>query len=263
MNLVIGALPYFLLPFIISFALVPVAKYIGLRLGIYAVENARTVHHGKIVRIGGVAIYVAFLLSMTLLWRADLKLNGILLGGAVIFIGGLLDDIYDLPPKVKMLFQVCGALITLMVGNLYLDSLHILSIEISNPLIVKGISFFWLIGITNAINLIDGLDGLSSGICTIVTMTIGILGFFLIEEAPGLKRERRSYAELLAYSFRPSTWRQNPGLYLLLGAFAIFGISIQVFMPYLIIYYEKSLGMANYVLVLAPQGRDDRAAVPG
>ncbi len=179
MNLVIGALPYFLLPFIISFALVPVAKYIGLRLGIYAVENARTVHHGKIVRIGGGAIYVAFLLSMTLLWRADLKLNGILLGGAVIFIGGLLDDIYDLPPKVKMLFQVCGALITLMVGNLYLDSLHILSIEISNPLIVKGISFFWLIGITNAINLIDGLDGLSSGICTIVTMTIGILGFFM------------------------------------------------------------------------------------
>jgi len=86
----------------------------------------------------------------------------------------------------------------------------------------------------------------------LATALIGILGFFLIEEAPGLKRERRSYAELLAYSFRPSTWRQNPGLYLLLGAFAIFGISIQVFMPYLIIYYEKSLGMANYVLVLAP-----------
>ena len=179
MNLILGALPYFLMPFIISFLLVPACKFIGLRLGIYAMENARTVHHGKIVRIGGVAIYVAFLLSMTFLWRADLKLNGILIGGAVIFIGGLLDDIYNLSPKLKVLFQVTGALLTLMVGNLSLDTLHIMSLEISNPIIVKGISFLWLIGITNAINLIDGLDGLSSGICTIVTMTIGVLGFFM------------------------------------------------------------------------------------
>ena len=179
MNLIKGALPYFLLPFVISLALVPFAKRIGLRLGIYAMENKRTVHHGKIVRIGGVAIYIAVLVSMTVLWRADLKLNGILIGASVIFIGGLLDDIYNLPPKVKILFQVAGASATLFIGNLSLDTLHILSMEISNPIIVKGISFFWLIGITNAINLIDGLDGLSSGICTIVTMTIGILGFFM------------------------------------------------------------------------------------
>ena len=179
MNLIKGALPYFLLPFVISLALVPFAKRIGLRLGIYAMENKRTVHHGKIVRIGGVAIYIAVLVSMTVLWRADLKLNGILIGASVIFIGGLLDDIYNLPPKVKILFQVAGAFATLFIGNLSLDTLHILSMEISNPIIVKGISFVWLIGITNAINLIDGLDGLSSGICTIVTMTIGILGFFM------------------------------------------------------------------------------------
>ena len=56
MNLITGAFPYFMLPFVISLLLVPVCKYIGLRLGIYAVENARTVHHGRIVRIGGVAI---------------------------------------------------------------------------------------------------------------------------------------------------------------------------------------------------------------
>ncbi len=84
------------------------------------------------------------------------------------------------------------------------------------------------------------------------TAVIGILGFFLIEEAPGLCKEPRSYGETLAYSFRPATWRANPQLYLVLGCFAIFGISIQVFMPYLIIYYEKSLGLSNYVLVLAP-----------
>ena len=84
------------------------------------------------------------------------------------------------------------------------------------------------------------------------TVLIGVLGFFLIEEAPGLRPDRAPLAKTLSYSFRPSTVRQNPRLYLVLAAFALFGISIQIFMPYLLIYYEKTLGMENYVLILAP-----------
>lgn len=179
MNLVIGAFPYFVLPFAISLCLVPVCKKIGFALGIYALENARTVHHGKIVRMGGVAIYIAFLVSLALLWKADDSLNGILIGSSVVFIGALLDDIYDLPPKVKLLFQVSGTIIAMVVGNIYLTDFHILSFDISNSIITKIISFFWIVGITNAINLIDGLDGLSSGITSIVTLTIGLLGFFM------------------------------------------------------------------------------------
>lgn len=178
-SLIFGALPYFVMPFLVSFFLVPVMKRIGLKLGIYAVEGTRTVHHGKIVRIGGVAIYLAFIISLTVLWEADTKLNGILFGSSIVFIGGLLDDIYDLPPKVKLLFQMSGAFVCLAVGNLSLDSLHILNLSVTNPVIVKIFSFLWLIGITNAINLIDGLDGLSSGICSIVTITIGLIGFFM------------------------------------------------------------------------------------
>ncbi len=86
----------------------------------------------------------------------------------------------------------------------------------------------------------------------ITTAIIGILGFFLIEEAPQIRKEQMPYLETLAYSFRPSTWRKNKKLYYVLGCFAVFGISIQIYMPYLLIYYEKSLGMKNYVLVLAP-----------
>ena len=179
MNLVIGAFPYFVLPFVISLCLVPVCKKIGFALGIYALENARTVHHGKIVRMGGVAIYIAFLVSLALLWKADDSLNGILIGSSVVFIGALLDDIYDLPPKVRLLFQVSGTIIAMAVGNIYLTDFHILSFDISNSIITKIISFFWIVGITNAINLIDGLDGLSSGITSIVTLTIGLLGFFM------------------------------------------------------------------------------------
>ena len=84
------------------------------------------------------------------------------------------------------------------------------------------------------------------------TVLIGVLGFFLIDEAQGLQPDRNPLSKTLVYSFRPSTVRQNPRLYLVLAAFALFGISIQVFMPYLLIYYEKTLGMENYVLILAP-----------
>ena len=84
-----------------------------------------------------------------------------------------------------------------------------------------------------------------------VVLAIGIASFFLIKE------ERRSvtdtaYFKNLIFSFKPSTVKKNPIFYLTILAFAIFGISIQIFMPYLIIYYEVSLGLDNYVLIMAP-----------
>ncbi len=84
------------------------------------------------------------------------------------------------------------------------------------------------------------------------TTVIGILGWFIIEDAPGLEPVTESLGETLAYSFRPSVAKDNSRLYLTLINFAIFGISIQIFMPYLLIYYEKTLGMTNYVLIFAP-----------
>ncbi len=84
-----------------------------------------------------------------------------------------------------------------------------------------------------------------------VVLVIGVLGFFLIEEQP-VKKQEASYWQNVIYSFRPSVLRENKLLYCVIGCFALFGISIQAYMPYLIIYYEKSLEMTNYVLVLAP-----------
>lgn len=82
---------------------------------------------------------------------------------------------------------------------------------------------------------------------------IGILGIFLIEEKESAALEETSgYYKTLVYSFRPSVLRQNSLLYAVIGAFALFGISINIFMPYLILYYEKTLGMENYVLIMAP-----------
>ena len=85
---------------------------------------------------------------------------------------------------------------------------------------------------------------------TVVTV-VGILGFFIIKEPP-VEKMADPYWENILYGFRPKTVKSNPALYLALLAFIIFNISIQIFMPYLIIYYEVSLQMTNYVLIMAP-----------
>lgn len=80
---------------------------------------------------------------------------------------------------------------------------------------------------------------------------IGVLGFFIIKE-PQITPSGESYLGGIIYGFLPKTIKKNPSLYLALLGFIIFNISIQIFMPYLIIYYEVSLKMSNYVLIMAP-----------
>ena len=84
-----------------------------------------------------------------------------------------------------------------------------------------------------------------------VVVLIGLLGLFLIEE-PVAEKENTHYFDNIIYGFLPSTIKQNAKLYVALIAFIVFNISIQIFMPYRIIYYEVSLNMADYVLVMAP-----------
>ncbi len=84
-----------------------------------------------------------------------------------------------------------------------------------------------------------------------VVTLVGVLGLFLLDE-PTLIPSRSNWLQNVIYGFRPSTVRENKALYVHLLAFILFNISIQIFMPYLILYYEVSLGMENYVLVMAP-----------
>ncbi len=86
----------------------------------------------------------------------------------------------------------------------------------------------------------------------IAVTVIGIVGFFLIDEPHKKADGTDHYFANIVYGFRPSVMKQNPLLYLLLVAFALFGISIQIFMPYLILYYTEGLKMEGYVLVMAP-----------
>ena len=171
---------YFLLPFMLSLLLVPICKKIGFSLNIYAQENARTVHSGKMVRMGGLAIFIAYMISLAFFIKADYMWNGVIIGGLVIFIGGLIDDIYELKPIFKLLFQATAAIIAIYFGGITLGTITLpFGIVIEPGIFSTLVSFIWIVGVTNAINLIDGLDGLSGGICLIVLCTIGTIGFMM------------------------------------------------------------------------------------
>ena len=84
-----------------------------------------------------------------------------------------------------------------------------------------------------------------------VVIAVGVIGLFVIDE-PSITPSKEPYLKTVVYGFLPSTVRSNAALYLYLIGFVLFNISIQIFMPYLILYYEVSLKMSNYVFVMAP-----------
>lgn len=169
-------LMYLLIPMALSAVITPFLKVVATRLEIYAQVNERTVHKGRIARIGGVAIYVAFILCMALFMKTDMTINGILIGGTIMFIGGLIDDMVNLKPRIKLLFEVAAAIVLIVVGKVSLDVIRLpFGISIDMGIISAIITFIWIIGITNAVNLIDGLDGLAGGISTIILFVIACL----------------------------------------------------------------------------------------
>ena len=90
------------------------------------------------------------------------------------------------------------------------------------------------------------------GVIGTVVLALGVAGFFLIEDHTVKTEENSRYFANIFYGFRPSVVKANKALYVTLIALALFNISIQIFMPYLILYYTESLGLENYVLIFAP-----------
>lgn len=166
----------FCVTFIISVILTPFIGKITKEMGIIAHTNNRTVHHVIIPRTGGYAIYVAFLIGAMVFLKTDNQINSILIGGLIVFLFGLYDDIHDLPPKMKVLGQVAAALIVIFYGGISLKGFTIPYIPtILSYSIALIITLGWIVGITNAVNLIDGLDGLCGGISMIVLITTGLI----------------------------------------------------------------------------------------
>lgn len=161
----------YILAVIISAILTPIASKIGDYTNIVAKENNRTIHHGRIARMGGLAIYLSFLIVACVFLKADRQINAILISSFIIFILGFIDDMVDLKPKIKLLGQFIAASIVIFYGDMYIHNINIPFLS-DNQLISTIITYGWIIGVTNAINLIDGLDGLCAGVTSIVLIVI-------------------------------------------------------------------------------------------
>ena len=163
-----------LIPLIISTLLTPFIKRYSIYAKAYALENERTVHHGKISRIGGVAIYLAFFITMAFFVSTDRALSGIVIGGSIMFFAGLIDDLIDMKPIVKLALEIVAAIVLIYYG-VSVDVIRIFGVVIDIPFLTVLFTVIWIAGITNAVNLMDGLDGLAGGMSVVILVVIGCL----------------------------------------------------------------------------------------
>ncbi|MGN1338005.1 MAG: glycosyltransferase family 4 protein [Candidatus Coprovivens sp.] len=166
--------------FMASALLVPFVKKIAAHCGAMDIPNERKVHKEPMPRMGGLAIFGSFLIGYMLFARTSLQMLSILIGGFIIILTGVIDDIKPVSAKVKFLLQIGAACVVVFYGNIVVDYISVLGLTIN---FIKPINYIITIGfivaITNAINLIDGLDGLASGVSSIYFCTIAIIAFIL------------------------------------------------------------------------------------
>ncbi len=164
----------------------PVVRSLAVRMGAVDVpKDGRRMHDHPIPRMGGLAIFFGFILSVLIFQTLTPSLRGMLLGSVIIVVLGILDDIYALPALPKFLVQIVAALVAVLEGNRieFLSNPNIFSKE---PFWELGwlsipISVLWIVAITNSVNLIDGLDGLACGVSTISSMTLLVIALIVSE----------------------------------------------------------------------------------
>ena len=167
---------------IVALVATPVVKSLAFKMGAMDVpKDNRRMHDHPIPRMGGLAIFLGFLLSVLLFAEITPQLRGMLLGSVIIVVLGIFDDIYSLPAMFKFVVQIVAALVAVFSGNVIqtLSNPNIFSSDLYWDLGVLSIpvSVIWIVAITNAVNLNDGLDGLACGVSTISSMTF--LGYVL------------------------------------------------------------------------------------
>ena len=168
------------LPFLVSLVLVPIAKNVANHVGAVDLPNERKIHKKAMPRMGGLAIFGGFLIGYILYGDITTQMISILIGAFIIFLLGIFDDIKPISAKYKFLVQIIAALIVVIYGQIYFNELTFLGLKIEfNIYVSYFLSVFFIVAISNAINLIDGMDGLSSGISSIYFATIAVISVVL------------------------------------------------------------------------------------
>jgi UDP-GlcNAc:undecaprenyl-phosphate GlcNAc-1-phosphate transferase len=184
LEILVRGLAAFGLAALLSLYCTPLLRAAAVRFGIVDRPDGRLkTQRGPVPYLGGLAIYLSFLLALTATLRFDsTEVLGLLLAGAIVVILGLIDDLGVLSPGAKLAGQVV-AVLTLMNASIYIK------LGFLHPAAAIALSFVWLLAITNAFNLIDIMDGLAAGVAACACLVL-----FLVAAVNG----RQTYAVLVA-----------------------------------------------------------------
>ena len=197
---------------VISLALVPLIRRMAIKAGMYDAPGERKIHKTLIPRLGGIAIFCGFIFSLAILVGADAKLEisqalmGTLAGSAIIFALGLADDLKNISPYIKLAIQFVAALTAFFMGV----EVATLDLPQSKLLMLHALSLpvtvVWIVSLSNAMNFIDGLDGLAGGVTVISALTLAVIASFTHQPMEALLAATLAGAALgfLAYNFHPA-----------------------------------------------------------
>lgn len=176
--------------FAVSFAATPFAKKIAEKVGAIDVpKESRRVHDHPIPRMGGLAIFIGFIVSMLIFAQMSTPVMGMLVGAVIIVAMGAIDDVVSLNAWVKLAAQVIAAAFAIRCGVL-IDVLSTPTMLSENYYIIGYLAYpvtlLWIVGCTNAVNLIDGLDGLAVGVSTISCLTMLAVAMMVSEPSIAL-----------------------------------------------------------------------------
>ncbi len=223
----------FLIAFILALFIVPAVRRVCLKKGIVDIPNERKVHTNPIPRLGGVAIWLCTILTFMILvfvnWDYPFGngLSGILVGGSIMFLLGLVDDLYDLSPKFKLVVQIGAALIAFLLGVKIEVLFNPFGQQISLGIFSLPVTLIWLVGISNAMNFIDGVDGLAGGVSTICAVTLSVIAIYTHQPISAVMASilAGSMMGFLVYNFHPARIFMGDSGALFAG-FALAGLSV-------------------------------------
>ncbi|EQB38105.1 MULTISPECIES: glycosyltransferase family 4 protein [Virgibacillus] len=161
------------LTLLFSLIITPIIIKFSKKLNATDKPNVRKVHKAPIPTLGGLAIFISFLLGLLILQPTSTYHFAIIIGAFLIIVLGFFDDITDLSAKFKFIIQIGIACIVVFGGGLHIEFVNLpFGGQIEFGFMSSLITVFWIVGVTNAINLIDGLDGLAAGVSAIALFTI-------------------------------------------------------------------------------------------
>ena len=197
----------FFIALIVAYALTPSVKKLAIKVGAVDRPNARKVHTHIIPRLGGLAIYIGFLAGVLYSMPMNHEMLGLLLGCTAIVCVGIWDDICNIPAKVKLVGQILSAAIPVAFGI----QIEWLTNPFGNLIILPEVvaiplTIFWIIGFTNTVNLIDGLDGLAAGVSFIASISMFLMAVSMNQYLPAMIIISMAGAALgfLQYNFNPA-----------------------------------------------------------